>query len=317
MGWVIGAGRAVASYYGTFPVPRVAVLIHVGGRGAVSGGRTEGRGEPSIRIRVGDDASARDLSDSWILVHEMVHLAFPTSRTSHAWLEEGLATYVEPLVRARAGLAPADEIWTWLVRGIPKGLASARGVSLDEARGHSATYWGGAAFCFLADVEIRKRTNNRFSLDDALRGIVRAGGEVTRSWPIEKVLSEGDRATGVPVLTELYERMGKAPMPEKVDLADLEAPGRGLRGRADCLRRRGAALGRAARDHDRLLITPAAGGPRGLRALDGRRGLAQSVRRYAQEPHGPRAGLRLLEQRDRPPTIARRRVSAGSAWRCA
>ncbi len=220
VGWVIGAGRAVASYYGTFPVPRVAVLIHVGGRGAVSGGRTEGRGEPSIRIRVGDDATARDLSESWILVHEMVHLALP-SVNGHAWLEEGLATYVEPLVRARAGLAPADEIWTWLVWGIPKGLASARGVSLDEARGHSATYWGGAAFCFLADVEIRKRTNNRFSLDDALRGIVRAGGEVTRSWPIEKVLSEGDRATGVPVLTELYERMGKAPMPEKVDLADL------------------------------------------------------------------------------------------------
>jgi len=155
---------------------------------------------------------------NWVLVHEMVHTAFP-SMTGHEWIEEGLATYVEPLVRARAGLIPGDDIWKWLLWGLPKGVDGMGSRGLDEARSWGATYWGGAVFCFLADVGIRERTSNRKSLDDALRGIVKAGGNVTVSWPIERALDAGDRATGVPVLRELYEKMGKAPM--DVDLKGL------------------------------------------------------------------------------------------------
>src|SRR5262249_32477727 len=80
-------------------------------------------------------------------------------------------------------------------------------------------YWGGAVFCLLADVGIREKTGNRKSLDDALRGIVKAGGNVAVSWPIEHALDAGDKAVGVPVLRDLYEKMGRAPM--DVDLKDL------------------------------------------------------------------------------------------------
>jgi len=169
-------------------------------------------------ITAGEDTTAEDLASSWVLVHEMVHLAFP-SMTGHEWIEEGLATYVEPLARARAGLIASDEIWRWLLWGLPKGVEGMGARSLDEARSWGATYWGGAVFCFLADVEIRERTRHRKSLDDALRGIVEAGGNVTVSWPIERALAAGDRATGVPVLSELYAKMGKAPL--TVDLPAL------------------------------------------------------------------------------------------------
>ena len=212
--WVELAGRAVAGYYGSFPVPRVALTIRRGGSGKISSGRTEGSGgEASIRIDVGEDATAKDLEESWVLVHEMVHLALPSLPRHHAWLEEGIATYVEPLARARAGLAPREEIWKWLLWGLPKGQEALDGRGLEEARGWSATYWGGALFCFLADVGIRERAADRKSLDDALRGIVRAGGNVTVTWPIERVLQTGDTAAGVPVLTELYAKMGQAAMP--------------------------------------------------------------------------------------------------------
>lgn len=36
------------------------------------------------------------------MTHEMVHLAFPSVPDQHHWIEEGLATYVEPIARARA-----------------------------------------------------------------------------------------------------------------------------------------------------------------------------------------------------------------------
>ena len=209
LSWVEAGARAVAAYYEGFPVPDVLLTVRTGRRGGIEGGRTFGdRGRARILLTAGEDTTPADLRESWVLVHEMVHLAFP-SMTGHAWIEEGLATYVEPLARARAGLIPPDEIWRWLLWGVPRGLEAVRDRGLDGSSSWAATYWGGAAFCFLADVEIRERTGNRKSLDDALRGIVRAGGNVTASWTLARALETGDRATGVTVLSELYAKMAR------------------------------------------------------------------------------------------------------------
>ncbi len=149
----------------------------------------------------------------------MVHLGIPNLPRAHRWLEEGIATYVEPLARARAGTLTVEEVWAGLVKGLPNGLPQAGDQGLDRTHTWGRTYWGGALFCFLADLEIRERTRNRKSLDDALRGILTAGGDIAVSWPLERLLREGDRATGVPVLKELHARMGTKA--EDVDLAAL------------------------------------------------------------------------------------------------
>ncbi len=219
LAWVENAARAVAGYYGGFPVGRVRLTIHAAGPGKISSGRTEGSGpEATIQISVGDAANAADLDSNWELVHEMVHLALP-SMTGHGWIEEGIATYVEPLVRARAKLAPADDIWRWLAWGLPTGLKGLTPGGLDGSHSWAAKYWGGALFCFSADVAIRQRSAGRKSLDDALRGIVQAGGNVCASWPLSRVLETGDQAVGFPALSELYARMADAP--PDVDLAGV------------------------------------------------------------------------------------------------
>jgi hypothetical protein len=71
----------------------------------------------------------------------------------------------------------------------------------------------------LADLEIHQKTQNQKGLEDALRGILAAGGDIRQDWDLEKALSTGDRATGVPVLIPLYNKMKDSPFP--VDLADL------------------------------------------------------------------------------------------------
>jgi hypothetical protein len=217
--WVERCAQAVAAYYGQFPVERLDLAIRAGGDSGVSGGRTQGWGNrPRIRLYVADDATEKDLATDWQLVHEMVHLALP-SLSGQPWLEEGLAVYVEPIARARAGLQSKDEIWRWMLWGAPRGLDAIKDEGLDGSRGWAATYWGGPVFCLMADVGIRERTKGRKSLDDALRGIQRAGGDVTESWPIERVLEAGDRATGVPVLSELYAKWKRGPI--ALDLPDL------------------------------------------------------------------------------------------------
>ncbi len=209
--WVESAARAITAYYGAFPVQRAIVTVHGGGGGKVTSGRTVGvRGLGRIAISVGDAATPKDLQTNWELVHEMVHLAFP-SMPEQAWIEEGLATYVEPLVRVRSGLAPPEEIWKWLVWGLPRGQQALAGAGLDGGRSWAATYWGGALFCFDADVAIREKTAGKKSLDDALRAIVREGGNVTVSWPLAKALETGDRATGTTVLRDLYAKMRDRP----------------------------------------------------------------------------------------------------------
>jgi hypothetical protein len=217
LGWVTDAARSVAGYYGHFPVPHVLVLVApVQGSGTGSAS-TMGNGGAAIIARLGRASTQRDLSESWEMTHEMIHTAFPNLVRRHAWLEEGLATYVEPIARARLGLIDAADVWRDLARGLPKGLPMEGDRGLDHTPTWGRTYWGGALFCLLADLEIRERTGNARSLDDALRGILAAGGDISVRWDIARALDAGDHATGVPVLSELYARMKDAPVDVDLD----------------------------------------------------------------------------------------------------
>jgi hypothetical protein len=213
--WVDTSARAVAGWYGRFPVRRARLEI-AGKRG---GGVGHGTTFPSreIDLVVGKRVTAAELADDWVLTHEMVHLGFPSLPDRHHWMEEGLATYVEPIARARAGALSDEKIWGDLIVGLPQGLPQEGDRGLDATPTWGRTYWGGCLFWLLADVGIRERTGNQKGLEHALRAIVAAGGTVDADWSAEQVIAAGDRATGVPVLRELYDRMKAAPAPVDLD----------------------------------------------------------------------------------------------------
>jgi len=215
--WVRHSAAAVAGFYGRFPVAEMRLLITpVAGHG-IGGGRTWADADGGlIRIRVGAATTAQEYADDWVLVHEMTHLALPSLPDDQEWLEEGLATYVEPLARAQAGGLSDEAVWAGMVQGMPKGLPQAGDAGLDHTHTWGRTYWGGALFCLLADLEIRRETGNRLGLQDALRAILARGNMQTNS-TIEAVLATGDDATGVSVLTRLYERMKDAPTPTDLE----------------------------------------------------------------------------------------------------
>jgi hypothetical protein len=219
LAWVASSARAVTVYYEQFPVSHLQLRIRTfDGRG-VRGGRTTGWDGPVITIAVGRASVASDFTGDWVLTHEMVHLGFPSVPDEHHWIEEGSATYIEPIARARAGDLTPEKIWGDLVDGLPQGLPQSGDRGLDFTPTWGRTYWGGALFCLLADIEIRKRTGNKKGLEDAFRAILKAGGTIELDWPLARTLEIGDGATGVPVLRELYEKMKAAPAP--VDLSAL------------------------------------------------------------------------------------------------
>lgn len=210
--WITSSARAIAAYYGAFPVREAQLVVHAARGGGVHGGHTEGGTVPRIDIRVGLRATPDDLRRNWSLAHEMVHLALPDLARSHHWLEEGLASYVEPIARARAGLLEEGDVWREWLDNLALGLPEAGDRGLDHTPTWGRTYWGGALFCFQADLEIRKQTGGRFELRDALRAIVAEGGNLTVDWPIERVLRAGDAATGVNVLVPLYAQLKDQPV---------------------------------------------------------------------------------------------------------
>ncbi len=219
IGWVSAASKSVATYFGRYPVPRVAVRITTSEGRGVHNGRTFGSPVALITISLGRKTTLADLKGDWTMTHEMAHLAFPSVAEKHHWIEEGIATYVEPIARVQSGVLEPSKMWSDLIRDLPQGLPGPGDQGLDVTHTWGRTYWGGALFCLLADVEIHQRTHNQKGLEDALRGILAAGGNITEDWSLEHALRVGDVATGTRVLENLYEEMKDKPV--TVDLAGL------------------------------------------------------------------------------------------------
>jgi len=220
MDWLTTSAKAVSVYFGKFPVASARVLIVPVPGSGVQAGTTFGYRGAAIRLIVGSDVTKAELVDDWKAVHEMTHLALPDVEDSHLWLAEGIAVYVEPVARVQAGDLTAEKIWGDMVRDMPKGLPQAGDRGLDHTPTWGRTYWGGAMFCLLADVEIRKETNNAKGLQQALRGILDAGGDHEKDWndwPIKRIFSVGDKATGTTVLADLYKEMRAKPYSPDLD----------------------------------------------------------------------------------------------------
>lgn len=222
MTWVHTAANSVVAYYGRFPLQHTYLNVRsFDGRG-VHNGHTFGLHNGGlIRISVGTQTTPDEFKKDWMMTHEMVHLTFPSVPEEHHWIEEGIAVYVEPLARLRAGNMSKAEVWGEMARDMHQGLPGQDDGGLDNTHTWGRTYWGGAMFCLIADIEIRQRTRNQKGLEDALRGVMNGGGVITEDWELPHTLEVADKAVGVPVLEELYAKMKDKPV--SVDLDKLFA----------------------------------------------------------------------------------------------
>ncbi len=221
--WIEAAATAVSTYFGQFPVTRARILIvPVADKSGVLTGTTWGDvgGYPAFtRMRLGQHTTSSDLATDWTMTHELVHMGFPSLPDDYHWLEEGLATYVEPIARAQAGGLTPQQIWGDMYRDMSKGEPPPGGEGLNHTHTWASTYWGGALFCLVADVKIRQQSGNRKGLQDALRGVIAGSGTIDHDWPPAQALKLGDEATGTSVLITLFGSMGEHP--QTVDLSAL------------------------------------------------------------------------------------------------
>ncbi len=110
--WVARTAEAEANFWDGFPAPGLLVtLIPRPGLGRVGYGRVVPGGGASMAIEVGTEVDRAALYDDWVLVHETIHTAMPFVTGRTGWLMEGAATWLEPIVRARAGWKREADVW--------------------------------------------------------------------------------------------------------------------------------------------------------------------------------------------------------------
>jgi predicted metalloprotease with PDZ domain len=201
--------RAIASYYGALPFERVRVVVTPEAGRRINGTTRCSRGTGRVALTVGRGASEADFRDDWIVTHELLHVAFTSLEDDdsiHQWVGEGLSSYVEPLVRVRAGTLTEAKLWRDLLEGAPQGLPEAGDQGLNRTHTWGRTYWGGDLFWLEVDLAVRQATGNAKSLRDVLRAVAAAGTNVCVDWSMARVLATGDAATGTRALTEVYAR---------------------------------------------------------------------------------------------------------------
>src|SRR2546429_7831902 len=134
-----------------------------------------------------------------------------------------MATYVEGVARVQAGNRSEADVWAEEIRQMPRGMPQADDRGLDHTHTWGRTYWGGAMFCLLADVEIRTQTHNRFGLQDALRAVARESGGLRAGWPRGRGPRARGGGGGAPTPPGLFPPEKKRPPPPPL-LKQWEAP---------------------------------------------------------------------------------------------
>jgi hypothetical protein len=164
----------------------------------------------------------RVAKQEWVLVHELVHVGFPTLPDDARWLTEGLATYYEPLIRARAGWQTEDALFAHFGTELRRG----NGAILPDQDGINGVYWGGALFCMQVDLAIRRQSSGKRSLDDVMRTLASEGHSTETRYTVSELARLADRSTGTQAFSHAIDLhvTHRTPVRSAELVSALEAP---------------------------------------------------------------------------------------------
>jgi hypothetical protein len=211
-----GALTAIDSAGSWDPIEHLQVLVVPVGRSdePVPWAEVMRGGGDAVHLYIDQTRPLAGFLADWTLVHELSHLLHPYLGGDGRWLYEGLASYYQNVLRARAGLLDPREAWRRLHAAFGRGRAGTKpGQSLARAsermpveRGFMRVYWSGAAVALLSDLALREASGGRESLDTALIELRRRHGPFDRAWSADELLETLDAVTGTRILTDLSAR---------------------------------------------------------------------------------------------------------------
>ena len=220
--WVRATAENIALVYGRFPNPAArVVLIPVtnspwGGDSAVPFGRVVRDGGETIELLINESRPIDEYYAEWTPTHEFSHLMLPYLKREQRWVSEGFATYYQNILLARAGQYSATEAFEKLVAGLERGRDSAPHLSPNEAsvdgirNARMKIYWSGVSLALMADVELRRRSEGKESLDTVLGKLQRCCLPSDHRWTGPELFAKLDTLVDEPLFLDLYRRYADA-----------------------------------------------------------------------------------------------------------
>jgi hypothetical protein len=176
--WLSEALHIAAQSDGRFPARALQLVVVPGGAGTEPFGNVARGGGASVLMFVPHSFGVAELRRDWVLPHELSHLLLPFVAREDAWLPEGLATYYQELLRARAGVISTQQALSNIAQALRSAAGEGTGRSLAEesramhrTHAYRSVYWGGAGQLLVADVELRRSSGGAQTLDRLLAAL--------------------------------------------------------------------------------------------------------------------------------------------------
>jgi predicted metalloprotease with PDZ domain len=181
----------------------------------LGGESARGQGN-ALQLVVDPTRPEKEFLDDWTAVHELSHLLHPYLGDRGSWLGEGLATYYQNVLRARAGLLTPTQAWQRLGSGFHRGQSGPYAESLEQAaadmsQSHSflRVYWAGAAYWLTVDAELRRLSRGKQTLDTALSRFGECCLPAYREWKPEEFVAKLDAVLHVKTFTHHYREFAR------------------------------------------------------------------------------------------------------------
>jgi len=230
MAWMQSATSAVLKAYGRMPIPDVSIgIVSIRSTSyaarflallqpsAVFGGESaRGQGN-AIQLVVDPDRPQAEFTGDWTAIHELSHLMHPYLGDRGNWLAEGLATYYQNVLRARAGIFTPAQAWQHLGDGFADAAVAnsdetleQAAASMGESHAFQRVYWSGAAYWLSVDVELRRASGGKLNVETALSRFRDCCLPAYREWKPEDFVAKLDALTGVHTFSRRYGEFARA-----------------------------------------------------------------------------------------------------------
>jgi len=215
--WLATVMNTMQLLNGTLPRKEIRIELQATrGYGAVPFARVLRQKPEGVLFYVDPDSPLASFVSDWTAYHELSHLFIPYPGQADIWFSEGLASYYQNVLQARAGLLTTDAAREKLRAGFERGRDDSGNADLTlrelskvmrEKHAFMRVYWSGALYFLQADLQLRTQLtadNPMDSLDDVLREFGNCCLDSSRRWSGLELAGEFDRISVTDIFTTLY-----------------------------------------------------------------------------------------------------------------
>ncbi|TQV74011.1 hypothetical protein FLL45_14215 [Aliikangiella marina] len=221
--WVKDTGESLGRYLGKFPLDQLQVVMlqsRKSYRSPVPWGEVKRGSGFGIILVVASERKIEDFYRDWTVTHEFGHLLIPNVKYRDIWLSEGLASYLQYVLMAQDNHLTHKQTWQRLYEGFERGLRGTVSTSKEQLvdtvknrrRGGGSgrtkrIYWSGAVYFFLADIQLREKTNGEMDLPKLLAKLNQCCIQSTQEWTGVQLSKKLDELSDSQIFSQLYSQI--------------------------------------------------------------------------------------------------------------